>query len=77
MPTAKYQPLQSSYSGLMAGNPKQLWIQLVAVITTIVFSGVMTFILFKIVDKTVGLRVDERIEEEGLDIYEHSESAYN
>jgi Amt family ammonium transporter len=69
--------IQSSYSGLLAGNPKQLWIQLVAVITTIVFSGVMTFILFKIVDKTVGLRVDERIEEEGLDIYEHSESAYN
>jgi ammonium transporter, Amt family len=69
--------VQSSYSGLIAGNPKQLLIQLVAVVTTIVFSGTMTFILFKIIDKTTGIRVDEMIEEEGLDIYEHGESAYN
>ncbi len=35
------------------------------------------FILFKLVDMIVGLRVDKRVEEEGLDIYEHGESAYN
>ena len=37
----------------------------------------MTFLLFKFTDKTVGIRVDRRVEEEGLDIYEHGESAYN
>ncbi len=35
------------------------------------------FILFKVIDMTMGMRVEERIEEEGLDIYEHGESAYN
>jgi Amt family ammonium transporter len=35
------------------------------------------FILFKVLKATVGLRVPKRIEEEGLDIYEHGESAYN
>ena len=36
-----------------------------------------TFVLFKVVDKLVGIRVDKRVEEEGLDIYEHGESAYD
>ena len=69
--------IQSAYSGLLAGNPKQLLIQLLATVTTLVYSGVLTFVLFKIIDKTTGIRVDDRIEEEGLDIYEHGESAYN
>jgi Amt family ammonium transporter len=69
--------IQSAYSGLLAGNPKQLLIQLIATLTTLVYSGVLTFVLFKIIDKTTGIRVDDRIEEEGLDIYEHGESAYN
>jgi ammonium transporter, Amt family len=69
--------VQSSYSGLINENPKQLFIQLVAVLSTIVYSGILTFVLFKIIDKTTGIRVDDRIEEEGLDIYEHGESAYN
>jgi ammonium transporter, Amt family len=69
--------IQGAYSGLLAGNPKQLLIQLVAVLSTLVYSGVLTFVLFKIIDKTTGIRVDDRIEEEGLDIYEHGESAYN
>ena len=37
----------------------------------------MGYILFKVLDKLFGLRVSKRIEEEGLDIYEHGESAYN
>jgi ammonium transporter, Amt family len=69
--------VQAAYSGLIAGNPKQLLIQLVATLTTLIYSGVLTFILFKIIDRTTGIRVDDRIEEEGLDIYEHGESAYN
>jgi Amt family ammonium transporter len=69
--------IQGAYSGLLSGNAKQLLIQLIATLTTLVYSGVITFILFKIIDKTSGIRVDDRIEEEGLDIYEHGESAYN
>lgn len=69
--------IQSSYSGLFYGNPKQLWIQMIATVTTIVFSGVMTFILFKIVDKTVGIRANQKEEIAGLDISQHNEMAYS
>lgn len=48
-----------------------------ATVFGIVFSGVLTWIIFVVVDKTVGMRVDARVEEEGLDIYEHGESAFN
>ena len=68
--------IQSSYSGLFYGNPKQLWIQFVATMATIIFSGVMTFILFKIVDKTVGIRATQKEEIAGLDITQHNEIAY-
>jgi Amt family ammonium transporter len=69
--------IQSSYSGLFYGNPKQLWIQAIATVTTIIFSGVMTFILFKIVDKTVGIRANQKEEIAGLDITQHNEIAYS
>ena len=68
--------IQSSYSGLFYGNPKQLWIQLIATVTTIVFSGIMTYIIFKIVDKTVGIRATQKEEIAGLDISQHNEMAY-
>lgn len=67
--------IQSSYSGLFYGNPKQLWIQLVATVTTIVFSGVMTFVLYKIVDSLVGIRATQKEEIAGLDITQHNEMA--
>ena len=41
------------------------------------WAAIMGFIIFKILDKVHGLRVTARIEEEGLDIYEHGETAYN
>ena len=44
--------------------------------TTIVWSGVVAFIAYKIVDMVVGLRVTEEEEREGLDIASHGESAY-
>ncbi len=69
--------VQAAYSGAIAGNLKQLWIQLIAVVVVLLYSGIITFILFKIIDKTAGIRVEPIIEEEGLDIYEHGESAYN
>jgi Amt family ammonium transporter len=52
---------------------KQLWIQAEGVIATIIYSGVVTFILLKIVDMVIGLRVNEEQEREGLDISQHGE----
>ena len=63
--------------GALYGDWHQLWVQIVATLFTVVYSGVITFILYKVVDKLVGMRVDKRVEEEGLDVYEHGESAYN
>ncbi len=58
------------------GYLDQLWIQFKAVVTTIVWSGVVAFISYKIVDLVIGLRVSEEEEREGLDISSHGESAY-
>ena len=55
----------------------QVWIQFQAVLTTIVWSGVVAFIAYKIVDLVIGLRVSEEEEREGLDISSHGETAYN
>jgi Amt family ammonium transporter len=55
----------------------QVWIQLKAVLLTIVWSGVVSVMAYKIVDLTVGLRVPEDEEREGLDITSHGETAYN
>ena len=55
----------------------QVWIQAKAVGITIVWSGVVSLVAFFIVDKTIGLRVTEEDEREGLDITSHGETAYN
>jgi Amt family ammonium transporter len=55
----------------------QLLVQAEAVLTTIVWSGVVAFIAYKVVDLVVGLRVPEEQEREGLDITSHGESAYH
>ena len=55
----------------------QVWIQLKGVLITIVWSGVVSVIAYKIVDMTIGLRVTEEQEREGLDISAHGETAYN
>jgi len=54
----------------------QLWIQAQGVITTVIWSGVVSFIAFKLIDMVIGLRVKEDEEREGLDISSHGESAY-
>ncbi|MGB7912276.1 MAG: ammonium transporter [Desulfobaccales bacterium] len=64
-------------NGLFFGNPGQLGIQFVAVATTLVYSFVVSFILFKILDATMGLRVSDDEEVRGLDLGEHQETAYN
>ena len=68
---------EGGVQGALYGDWNQLWIQIAATVISMVFSAVMTFVLFKVVDKLVGIRVDKRVEEEGLDIYEHGESAYD
>ena len=68
---------EGGVQGALYGDWHQLWIQIAATLISIVFSAVMTFVLFKVVDKLAGIRVDKRVEEEGLDVYEHGESAYD
>jgi len=55
----------------------QVWIQAQAVLTTLVWSGVVAYICYKVVDLTIGLRVKEEEEREGLDTATHGERAYN
>ncbi len=55
----------------------QLISQLWAVGTSLVWSGVVAFVLFKLIDVVMGLRVPEEAEREGLDVAEHGEKAYN
>jgi Amt family ammonium transporter len=62
--------------GLFYGNPGQLWTQLIAVVATYVLAIVATTIILKIVDAVVGLRVTEEDEVSGLDLSQHSETAY-
>lgn len=70
--------LFSESTGLFYGHgTAQLVSQLIGVVAVAAWAGIAGFILFKILKVTVGLRVPRRIEEEGLDIYEHGESAYN
>ncbi|HOX67197.1 MAG TPA: ammonium transporter [Burkholderiaceae bacterium] len=55
----------------------QVWIQAKAVLITIVWSGVVSVVAFKVVDLLIGLRVPEDEEREGLDITSHGETAYH
>ena len=54
----------------------QVWIQLKAVLLTVVWSGVVSLVAYKLVDMVIGLRVSEEDEREGLDISSHGETAY-
>jgi Amt family ammonium transporter len=63
-------------NGLLYGNPGLLWIQIKVVIITMIFSFAGSFILLKLVDKVMGLRVSDHEERIGLDLSEHREAAY-
>ena len=63
--------------GLLYGNPIQVWIQIKAVAVTLVYSGVMTLIIFAVLKAVVGIRVDGEEEYVGLDESQHGEKAYN
>ncbi len=63
-------------SGLIDGNPGQVLTQVIAVLATWVYAGGVTFVLLKVIDLTIGLRVTEEEEAEGLDATQHGEIAY-
>lgn len=62
---------------LYSGGFQLLGVQLLGAFTYMGWGLATGFLLFKAVDLTIGMRVHKRIEEEGLDIYEHGETAYN
>jgi Amt family ammonium transporter len=55
----------------------QIWIQIEGVVITVVWSGVVSAVLFKAIDLTIGLRVDSDTERQGLDLATHGEQAYH
>jgi Amt family ammonium transporter len=63
-------------NGLIYGNPIQIGLQALGIVTTVAFSFGGTIIIIKLLDKTIGLRVREEQEEVGLDLSEHAEKAY-
>lgn len=68
--------IQSAYSGLIEGNAQQLVNQLIAVGATIVYASIATFVIVKVVDLILGIRVSSESEEMGLDLSVHGEAAY-
>ncbi len=62
--------------GLLEGNAVQVWIQIKGVIATIVWSALATFVILKVIDLLVGLRVDPDTEIEGLDLRLHGETVH-
>ena len=70
-------PAIGGTAGLIYGNPEQVIIQIISVIATMVYAFTISFVVAKIIDKTIGIRVDESEEIGGLDSNIHEESAYN
>ena len=66
----------AAYSGLLEGNPQQLVNQLIAVGATVGYAVVGTFVIIKLVDVLLGIRVNKEAEEMGLDLSVHGEVAY-
>ncbi len=64
------------FDGLFYGNPAQLGKQAIAVLVSAGYSFIVTFIILWVLDKTMGLRVKEEAEEQGLDLTQHGEAAY-
>ena len=69
-------PAINEAAGLVFGNPSQVTVQIISIIVTAAYAGLITLILAKALDKTIGLRVDERTEVDGLDSHLHEESGY-
>lgn len=61
------------HPGLIEGDAHQVLIQLEGIVTTIIYDGILSFIILKLIDLTMGLRVNKEEEVEGLDIAQHGE----
>jgi Amt family ammonium transporter len=68
--------LNGLFDGLIAGNPGQVGIQAMAVLTAIVYSGAVSFILLKVINIVIPIRADASDESTGLDLTQHGEEAY-
>jgi Amt family ammonium transporter len=64
-------------NGLFFGNPSLLGIQALSVVSVWIYSFVVTFIILKVLDWTMGLRVSEEHEINGLDLSQHGEAGYS
>ena len=64
-------------SGLADGIGPQVWIQIKGVVFTIIYTGIFTAIIYKFVDATIGMRVNQDDENLGLDLSSHDERGYN
>jgi len=62
--------------GLLAGNPGLLVNQLIAVVVVVAYAALITFVLLKIIDRVIGIRVSADEEAQGLDATQHGETAY-
>ena len=69
-------PAINGVAGLIYGNPTQVGIQIISIVAVGVYSFILTYVIAKVLDKTIGLRVDTQTEIEGLDITEHEELGY-
>ncbi len=63
-------------AGLLEGNVAVMVPQIAAVVATALYAGIMTFVIVKVLEKTMGLRVTEEEEREGLDVNQHGEQGY-
>jgi Amt family ammonium transporter len=63
-------------NGLFAGNPALMGPQIVSVLGTLVYVGLASWVILKILDATIGLRVSEEEEQMGLDLSQHNEAGY-
>jgi Amt family ammonium transporter len=61
-------------AGLLEGNGYQMIVQLIGVVSTLVYGFVVSFVILKLLDLTIGLRVTEEQERQGLDVSLHGES---
>jgi Amt family ammonium transporter len=60
--------------GLLEGNAMQVWLQLKGVLITVVYCAVVSYVLLKVIDLVIGLRVDHETEISGLDLALHGET---
>jgi Amt family ammonium transporter len=68
--------LPEGYPGLLEGNAHQVWLQVIGVLATTIYTGVASFIVLKIIDVVIGLRVTDEQEREGLDQALHGEAVH-